>query len=53
MSAFAVGEKVVLVSDPTQVMEVVELADGKVVCSFKEGDKRKIRPFGPDEIKKA
>ncbi|MDX2062870.1 MAG: hypothetical protein SFY70_07405 [Bacteroidia bacterium] len=52
MSAFAVGDKVVLVADPSHVMEVVELADGKVICSFKEGDKRKIKPFSEGDIKK-
>jgi uncharacterized protein YodC (DUF2158 family) len=54
MSAFAVGDKVVAVADPSQVMEIVELeADGSYICSFKVGDKRKMKPFKEAELQKA
>lgn len=53
MSAFAVGEKVALKSDPGHVMEVVEIQDGMVICSFKDGDKRKIKPYKADDLQKA
>lgn len=53
MSAFAVGEKVALKSDPSRVMEVVEIDGATVICSFKKDEKRKIKPFPAADLQKA
>lgn len=52
MSAYAEGDKVVLISDPAQEMTVVEVKGDVVVVSYAKDGKRKMGQFPTSDVKK-